>query len=62
MEVSGNVHVDGTGLGSSGHLLVWMELGWRLDGFGDDDVKISYQNALRAEVHRFSDNNLLGVK
>ena len=29
---------------------------WRLDRFGDDEVKLSYQNALRAEVHRFSEN------
>ena len=27
LEVSGNVHVDGTDIGSSDHLLVWMELG-----------------------------------
>ena len=26
LEVSGNVHVDGTDIGSSDHLLVWMEL------------------------------------
>ena len=48
MEVSGNVHVDCTGIGFLVHLLVWMGLDWRLDGFGDDEVKISYQNALRA--------------
>ena len=66
LEVSGNVHVDGTDIGSSDHLLVWMELGrasktskkrkrvirrWRLDRFGDDELKLSYQNALRAEMH-----------
>ena len=28
LEVSGNVHVDGTDIGSSDHFLVWMELGW----------------------------------
>ena len=28
---------------------------WRLDRFGDE-VKSSYQNALKAEVHRFSEN------
>ena len=64
-------YVDGTDIGSSDHFLVWMELGpatktskkrkrvirrWRLDRFGDDKVKLSYQNALRAEVHRFSEN------
>ena len=71
LEVSGNVPVDGTDIRSSDHFLVWMELHratktskkrkyvirrWRLDRFGDDEVKLSYQNALRAEVHRFSEN------
>ena len=71
LEVSGNVHVDGTDIGSSDHLLVWMELGrasktskkrkrvirrWRLDRFGDDEVKLSYQNALMAEVYEFSES------
>ena len=71
LEVSGNVHVEGTDIGSSDHLLVWMELGrafktskkrtcvirrWRLDRFGDDEVKLSYQNALMAEVHEFSES------
>ena len=71
LEVSGNVHVDGTDIGSSDHLLVWMELGrasktskkrkrvirrWRLDRFGDDEVKLSYQSALMAEVHEFSES------
>ena len=27
LEVSGNVHVDGTDIESSDHFLVWMELG-----------------------------------
>ena len=27
---------------------------WRLDRFGDDEVKLNYQNALMAEVHEFS--------
>ena len=27
LEVSGNVHVDRTDIGSSDHFLVWMELG-----------------------------------
>ena len=59
-EVSGNVHVDGTDIGSPYHFLVWMELGrasktskkrkrvirrWCLDRFGDDEVK------LKVEVH-----------
>ena len=65
------MHVDGIDIGSSDHFLVWMELDratktskkrkrvirrWRLDRFGDDEVKLSYQNALRAEVHRFLEN------
>ena len=65
LEMTGNVHVDGTDIGSSDHFLVWMALGpasktskkrtrvirrWRLDIFGDDEVKLSYQNALMAEV------------
>ena len=29
---------------------------WRLDRFGDDKVKLSYQNALMAEVHEFSES------
>ena len=56
--------MDGTDIGSSDHLLEWMELGlasktskkrkrvirrWRLDRFGDDEVKLSYQNALMAK-------------
>ena len=64
------MHVDGTDIGSSDHFLVWMELRRatktskkkklirrsRLNRFGDDEVKLSYQNALRAEVYRFSEN------
>ena len=63
--------VDGTDIGSSDHFLVWMKLSrasktskkrkrvirrWRLDRFGDDEVKLSYQNALMAEVHEFSES------
>ena len=63
--------MDGTDIGSSDHFLVWMELGqvsktykkrkrvfrrWCLDRFGDDEVKLSYQNALMAEVHEFSES------
>ena len=51
MEVSGNVHVDGTDIGSSDHFLVWMELcratktsKKRKRRFGDDEVKLRYQN------------------
>ena len=71
LEVSGNVHVDGTDIGSSDHFLVWMELGWasktskkrkrdirrwHLDRFGDDELNLSYQNALMAEVHELSES------
>ena len=60
---SGNVHVD--------HFLVWVVLGraaknskkrkrvirrWRLDRFGDDEVKLKYQNGLMAEVYGFSES------
>ena len=58
------MHVDGTDIGSSDHFLVWMELRRatktskkkklirrsRLNRFGDDEVKLSYQNALRAST------------
>ena len=68
MAVTGNVHVDNTVIGCSDHFLVWVELGrttknskkgkcvirrWRLDRFRDE-VKLRYQNGLRAEVHGFS--------
>ena len=51
--------------------LVWMELGrtaknfkkkqhvirrWRLERFDEDEVKVRYQNALKAEVHGFSES------
>ena len=29
---------------------------WRLDRFGDDEVKLSYPNALMAEVHKFPES------
>ena len=32
---------------------------WRLDRFGDDEVKLRYQNGLRAEVHGFSESGKL---
>ena len=71
MAVSGNVHVDNTDIGYSDHFLVRMELGmtaknfkkekrvigrWRLEGFDEDEVKLRYQNALKAEVHGFSES------
>ena len=49
------------------HFLVWMELGritnrsrkekhvikrWRLDRFANEEVKVRYQEALKAEVRR----------
>ena len=69
--MSGNVHVDGTDIESIDYFLVWMQLSqttktskkrnrvirrWRLDRFGDDEVKLNYQNALRAEVLGFSES------
>ena len=65
MAVSGNVHVEN--IGCSDHFLVWMELGraaknfkenfvirrWRLERLEEDEVKLGYQNALKAEVHGF---------
>ena len=71
MAVSGNVHVHKTDIGCSVHFLVRMELRrtttnskeekrvirrWCLDRFGDDAVKVRYQNGLRAEVHSFSES------
>ena len=68
MAMSGNVHVDNTDIGYSDHSLVWMELGrtaknikkekrvirrWRFDA---DEVKLRYQNALKAEVYGFSES------
>ena len=68
MKASGYVHVDSTDIGCSDHYLVWMELGrttkttrkakrvirkWRLERFEDREVKLKYQNALRAEVSGF---------
>ena len=62
--------MDGTDIGSSDHFLVWIELGrasktskkrkcvirrWHLDRFGYGNVKSSYQNTLKAEVHGFSE-------
>ena len=65
---SGNVHLDTTDIGCSDHFLIWVELGrtaknsekgkrvirrWR---FGDDEVKLRYENGLRTEVHGFSES------
>ena len=69
MAASGNVQVDNTDIGCSDHFIVWMELGrltnrsrkekrvikrWRLDRLTNEEVKVSYQEALKAEVHSFS--------
>ena len=71
MKASGYVHVDSTDIGCSDDYLVWMELGrttkttrkakrvirkWRLERFEDREVKLKYQNALRAEVSGFSES------
>ena len=71
MAASGNVQVENTDIGCSDHFLVWMELGrianrskkekrvirrWRLDRFTNEEVKVRYQEALKAEVHSFSES------
>ena len=71
LQVSGKMYVDSTDIGSSDHFLVWMELHrasktskkrksvirrWRFDRFGDDEIKLSFPNALMAEVHDFSES------
>ena len=59
--------VDSTDIGCSDHFLVWMELGRTaknlkketrvyLERFEEDEVKLRYQNALKAEVHGFSES------
>ena len=68
MAASGKVQVDN---GCSDHFLVWMELGritdrsrrekhviksWRLDRFANEEVKVRYQEALKAEVDTFSES------
>lgn len=62
MAASGDVHIY---KGCSDPFLVWIELGrvtnrskrmirrWRLDRLADDEVKLRYQEALRAAVHSF---------
>ena len=69
--VISNVHVDNTDVGCSDRFLVWMELGrtaknfkkekrvirrWHLERFDEDEVKLRYQNVLKAEVHGFSES------
>ena len=59
-----------TDIGCSDHFLVWMEFGKlanrsrkekhiikrRLDRFTNEEVKVSYQEALKAEVNSFSES------
>ena len=67
MAASGNVQVDNTDIGCSDHFLVWMELGrianrskkekrvirrWRLDRFTNEEVKVRYQEAVKAAFPR----------
>ena len=71
MAASGNVNVDSTDIGCSDHFLVWMELGrivkkkreakrvirkWRVDRFENEEIKLEYQDALKAEVQGFSES------
>ena len=66
LEVSGNVHVDRTDIGSSDHFLVWMELGratktskkrkrvirrWRLDRFGDDEADKQRRHSQKSRIN-----------
>ena len=72
MAASGTIQVDNTDSGCSDHFLVWMELGritnrsrkekhiikrWRLDRFANEEVKVRYQEALKAEVDTFSESS-----
>ena len=74
---SGNVSIDYTDTGCSDHFLVWMELGrivknkmkvkcvirkWQLHRFENNELKLIYQNALKDEVHRFSESISSKVK
>ena len=61
LAINGNVRVDSTYIGCSGHFLVWMEIGrvtkrgkkakrvlrrWCLERFDDIEVRTTYQNAV----------------
>ena len=68
-EMVTNVHVESTDVGSSEKFLGWMELGQTsktykkrkhliklpFNRFGDDKMKSHYQNALKDELHGFSE-------
>ena len=71
LAVSGSVCLDSMDIGCSDHFLVWTELGriiknrriakhairkWRLDRFEIEEVKERYQDALKAELHEFSES------
>ena len=66
MAVSGNVYVDNTDIGCSDHFLGRTAKNfkkekrvikrWRLERFDEDEVRLRYQNALKAEVHGFSES------
>ena len=71
----GNVLVDNTDIGCSDHFSVRTELGrttktfkeekrvirrWCLERFEEYEVKLRYQNALKAEVHGFIKSKLEG--
>ena len=71
MKASRYVHVDSMDIGCSDHYLVWMELDsttrttrkakrvirkWHLESIEDKEVKLKYQNALRAEVSGSSES------
>ena len=71
MSCSSFVHVDSTDVGSSDHLLLWVELGkvkkprcdrkkrviyqWRVDALRDKELREKYQEALKLEVDLFTE-------
>ena len=71
MSCSSFVHVDSTDIGSSDHLLLWVELGkvkkprcdrkkrviyqWRVDALRDKELREKYQEALKLEVDLFTE-------
>ena len=71
MSCSSFVHVDSADIGSSDHLLLWVELGkvkkprcdrkkrviyqWRVDALRDKELQEKYQEALKLEVDSFTE-------
>ena len=70
MQASGSVQVDNTDIGTSDHVLVWIELGrtarfvkkqkrrirkWRVERLKEEEVRQKYQEALEDEVKDFEE-------